>query len=79
MGVKLLPDKEAIKMETIYHHPDGGGSTHLWNIMLLQQDYTALYPRRLPSYLLNIGKWKKKHSLENVSGKRKDFKKHSMI
>jgi hypothetical protein len=28
MGVKLLPDKEAIKMETIYHHPDGGGSTH---------------------------------------------------
>jgi hypothetical protein len=29
MGVKLLPDKEAIKMETIYHHPDGGGSTHL--------------------------------------------------
>jgi hypothetical protein len=28
------------------HHPDGG-STHLCNISLLQQDYMALYPRRI--------------------------------
>jgi hypothetical protein len=24
---------------------DGRGSTHLWNVGLLQRDYTALYPR----------------------------------
>jgi hypothetical protein len=28
----------------IIHHPDDGGSTHLWNISLHQRDYTALYP-----------------------------------
>jgi hypothetical protein len=26
-----------------------GGSAHLWNVGLLQRDYTALYPRRLSS------------------------------
>jgi hypothetical protein len=26
--------------------PDDGGSTHLWNVDLLQQDYTLLYPRK---------------------------------
>jgi hypothetical protein len=30
----------------------GGGRTHLWNVRLLQRDYTALYPKRLS--LLNI-------------------------
>jgi hypothetical protein len=29
------------------HHPDDGGSTHLWNVSLLQQDCMALHPRRL--------------------------------
>jgi hypothetical protein len=29
--------------------PDDGGSTHHWNVNLLQQDFTALYPRRLSS------------------------------
>jgi hypothetical protein len=32
---------------TIIYDPDDGGSTHLWNVGLLQQDYTAKYPRRL--------------------------------
>jgi hypothetical protein len=26
-----------------FHRPDDGGSRHLWNIGLLQRDYTALY------------------------------------
>jgi hypothetical protein len=29
------------------HHPDDGGSTHIWNVSLFQWDYTALYPGRL--------------------------------
>jgi hypothetical protein len=32
-----------------HNHLDDGGSTHLSNVDLLQQDYTALYPRRLSS------------------------------
>jgi hypothetical protein len=31
----------------LIHHPDDGGSTHLWNITLLQCDYMALHARRL--------------------------------
>jgi hypothetical protein len=31
----------------LHHHPDDGGSTHLINVDLLQQDYTVLYPRKL--------------------------------
>jgi hypothetical protein len=31
------------------HQPDEG-STHLWNVGILQRDYTALYPTRLYSY-----------------------------
>jgi hypothetical protein len=34
-----------------FHHPDDGVSMHVWNIGLLQRDYTALYPRRVPSSL----------------------------
>jgi hypothetical protein len=30
-----------------HHRPDDRGSMHLWNVGLLQQDYTVLYPRRL--------------------------------
>jgi hypothetical protein len=37
----------------ILHHqgncPDDWSSTHLWNVGLLPQDYTALYPRKLSS------------------------------
>jgi hypothetical protein len=28
---------------------DGGGSTHIWNVGILHQDYTPLCPRRLSS------------------------------
>jgi hypothetical protein len=35
------------------HHHDDEGSMHLWNIILLQ-DYTALYPRRLFSSYHNL-------------------------
>jgi hypothetical protein len=31
------------------HDPDDGGSTHLWNVSPLQQDYITLYLRRLSS------------------------------
>jgi hypothetical protein len=29
------------------HRPDNGGSTHLWNVGLLQREHMALYPRKL--------------------------------
>jgi hypothetical protein len=29
------------------HRPDNEGSTHLWNVVKLQRDYTALQLRRL--------------------------------
>jgi hypothetical protein len=29
------------------HHPDDGGSTHLWNVGQHLLDYTAVHPRRL--------------------------------
>jgi hypothetical protein len=29
------------------HHPDDGGSMHLWNVSVLACDYKALYPTRL--------------------------------
>jgi hypothetical protein len=31
------------------HHPDHGGSTHLWNVGVLLRDCTALYPTTLSS------------------------------
>jgi hypothetical protein len=30
--------------------PDDEGSTHLWNVGLVQRDYTVLYPRSLTSW-----------------------------
>jgi hypothetical protein len=33
----------------IRHQGDDGGSTHFWNVGLIQRDYTAVYPRRLSS------------------------------
>jgi hypothetical protein len=41
-----------IRCNCLYHQvncPDYTRSTHLWNVGLLLWDYTALYPRRLPS------------------------------
>jgi hypothetical protein len=36
----------------LVHLPDYWGSTHFWNVGLIQRDYTALYPRKLsPSHL----------------------------
>jgi hypothetical protein len=32
-----------------YHWSPDGGSMHLWNVGLLQRDYTEQYPRRLSS------------------------------
>jgi hypothetical protein len=29
--------------------PDDGGSTHLWNVVLLHRNYTELYSRKLSS------------------------------
>jgi hypothetical protein len=36
----------------LHHGDEDGGSTHLWNVDLLQRDYKALYPRRLSSSCL---------------------------
>jgi hypothetical protein len=35
-----------------HHRPGDWGSTHLWNISLLQWDYILLYPRRPSSSYL---------------------------
>jgi hypothetical protein len=35
----------------LHHQGDDAGSMHLWNVSLLQQDHTALYPRKLSSSL----------------------------
>jgi hypothetical protein len=37
--------------------PDDGGSTHLWNVGLVQWYYTVLHPRRLLSSELNWFIW----------------------
>jgi hypothetical protein len=45
-------DRRFRGMYCLHHHhqsDDDGGSTHLWNVGLLQWDYTAVYPRRLQS------------------------------
>jgi hypothetical protein len=34
-------------MSKLIARPDEEGSAHLWNVGLLQRDYTALYSRRL--------------------------------
>jgi hypothetical protein len=31
----------------LHHHPDDGGSMHLWNVSQLKCDYMAVHPRRL--------------------------------
>jgi hypothetical protein len=39
-------------------HPDYEGSTHLWNVGLLQWDYTALYSRRLSvNWIVHAVRW----------------------
>jgi hypothetical protein len=35
------------------HRPYDRGSTHLWNVGVLQRDYTVLYPRKLVSSYLS--------------------------
>jgi hypothetical protein len=30
-----------------HHRSDDGGCTHLWNVGIIQRDYTTLYPRKL--------------------------------
>jgi hypothetical protein len=36
--------------------PDDGGSTHLWNAVLRQRDYTVLYSKRLIFILAAVKK-----------------------
>jgi hypothetical protein len=39
-----------------FHRPDDGGSRHLWNIGLLERDYTALYPSSCDLLSTNLTK-----------------------
>jgi hypothetical protein len=41
----------------LHHHPDGGGSTHLWNVRQINCDYTALHGRRLNFLLAAVRTW----------------------
>jgi len=45
----LAVDRRFRGANCLYHSPDEGGSTHHWNVCILQRDNTALYPRRLLS------------------------------
>jgi hypothetical protein len=38
---------EQSKASETMNHPDDGGSTHLYNVGLLQQDYMTVHPRWL--------------------------------
>jgi hypothetical protein len=50
MPCSLKVDWSFISAYCLHHqHPDDGGSSNLWNVGLLQRDYTALHPRRLSS------------------------------
>jgi hypothetical protein len=46
---RLSEVRTAFIRRVMNHHPEDGGSTHLWNGALLQWDYTALYLRKLSS------------------------------
>jgi hypothetical protein len=43
----------AIKSWGFIHRPDDGDSTLLWNVGLLQRNYTAIYPRRQSIYAVS--------------------------
>jgi hypothetical protein len=49
MKISAFWDVTLYRLVEIDRHQDAeeGGSTHLWNIGLLQWDCTALYPRKL--------------------------------
>jgi hypothetical protein len=41
-------------LRSLDERPDDGGSTHLWNVSQLLQDYTAQYPRKMsPLHIKN--------------------------
>jgi hypothetical protein len=45
----------AVRQSSEQLSPDDGGSSHIWNVGLLQRDYTALHPGRLSSSIwLNV-------------------------
>jgi len=45
--LRPFPISPPIFSARLIHRPVDGGSTHLWNVGLLQRDYSALYARRL--------------------------------
>jgi hypothetical protein len=45
----LVLDVRTASIIRVMSRPDDVGSTHLWNVGLFQQDYSALYFRKLPS------------------------------
>jgi hypothetical protein len=46
----MWTDGQTRVIKKIAHRPDDGGSKDLWNVGKLLPDYTALQPRRRPSY-----------------------------
>jgi hypothetical protein len=40
---------DPLRFSVNIHRPDDEGRTHFWNVGLLERDYKAPYPRKLPS------------------------------
>jgi hypothetical protein len=41
-----------LTLQSVFHRPDDGGSTHLWNVGQLQHVCTVLHPRRIFNFIL---------------------------
>jgi hypothetical protein len=72
----LLPGVGQFKMY-IFIPPDDGGSMHLWNVDLLQCDYTALHPRRQNLTLAAVRTWNLTYPVSGLGNKRANGQKSS--
>jgi hypothetical protein len=58
----ILPNAKIVREVQNQHRPDDRSSTHLWNVGLLQRDYTVRYPRKLsPSSISLLAVWNRQY------------------
>jgi hypothetical protein len=53
--VSLKHDESEVRVSSCHEGDGNGGSTHLWNVGLLQWDYATLYHRRMSSSVHDRG------------------------
>jgi hypothetical protein len=66
MKMRVFWDIVLYSCAGVDNHPDDGRSTHVWNIGLLQRDYTVLCPRRLSSSNSMLWEPQSSHGFEYV-------------